>query len=252
MICLSKNLNDEYVNMFAKGSNLPLMEYADDPGDIPILIRSIMKRDLIFKCWIEGRTFFYMDSGYLGNYVQSTKKYWHRIVKNNLQHSDVIDRPDDRWQKLNYNIYSKKKGTHILLVPPSEKPCKFYGIGLQSWIKDTIKEIKRHTDRPIIVREKSKRPERLKNPIWAALDNCHALVTYQSVAAIESVLYGVPAITLAPTAADPVCDKDISLIENLTYQPKEKIEKFAHHLAYCQYNTDEFRDGTAWRMLNAS
>jgi hypothetical protein len=27
MICLSKNLSDEYVNAFAQGSNLPLQDY---------------------------------------------------------------------------------------------------------------------------------------------------------------------------------------------------------------------------------
>jgi hypothetical protein len=81
------------------------------------------------------------------------------------------------------------------------------------------------------------------------LDNCHALVTYQSIAAVESVLYGVPAFTLAPTAADPVCDKDLSLLENPTLQDKDKIYRWACHLAYGQFHIDEFKNGTAYRIL---
>jgi len=81
------------------------------------------------------------------------------------------------------------------------------------------------------------------------LDNCHALVTYQSIAAVESVLYGVPAFTLAPTAADPVCDKDLSLIENPTKQDEHKIYKWACHLAYGQFHNDELRDGRAYKIL---
>jgi len=74
-------------------------------------------------------------------------------------------------------------------------------------------------------------------------------VTYQSIAAVESVLYGVPAFTLAPTAADPVCDKDLSLIEHPTVQDNDKIYKWACHLAYGQFHIDELKNRTAYRLL---
>ena len=119
-------------------------------------------------------------------------------------------------------------------------------------INDTITEIKKHTDRPIIVRDKAPRPQRVIKTIFDALINCHALVTYQSVAAIESVLFGVPAFTLAPTAADPVCDKNISLIDTPTVQDKDKIYKWACHLAYGQFHNDEFSNGTAYRILKGT
>ena len=90
---------------------------------------------------------------------------------------------------------------------------------------------------------------RIQNSIFDDLENCHALVTFQSVAAVESVLFGVPAFTSAPTAADPVCDKDLSLIENPTPQDSDKIHKWAHHLAYGQFHVSELKDGTAYRML---
>lgn len=251
VICLSKNLNDEYVNMFAAGAGLPI--YSEDPGTGDILIRSIAKRQLIKDCWQTGRNFYYMDSGYIGNYVSKINprgdKLFHRIVKNNLQHTDIVERPDDRWRKLEYLIEKRKPGRHILLVTPSEKPCKFYNIDLDTWIETTVQEIKKYTDRPIVVRNKAPRQTRIVKTIFDDLNNAHALVTFNSIAAVESVLYGVPAFTLAPTAADPVCDKDLSLLETPTVQDEQQINKWAHHLAYGQYHISEFKDGSAYKLL---
>lgn len=253
MICLSKNLSDEYVNLFAHGAGLPIQDYGSDYGDNEILIRSMTKRKLIQECWKSQRTFYYMDSGYVGNYKSPSNphgwKQWHRIVKNDVQHSDIIERADDRWRKLEYPIHKRKSGSHILLVTPSEKPCKFYGIDRDTWVADAVRQIQKHTDRPIRVRDKAPRQQRITRTIFEDLDRCHALVTYQSIAAIESVLYGVPAFTLAPTAADPVCDKDLSLIEHPTVQDEDKIYKWACHLAYGQFHVDEMRDGTAYSIL---
>lgn len=253
MICLSKNLTDEYVNMFGKGSKLPIEDYTYDFGNKPILIRSMGKRKLIKQCWENNHTFYYMDSGYVGNYKSKSNphgwKLWHRIVKNNIQHTEIIDRPDDRWKRLDYPIENRKQGKHILLVTPSEKPCKFYGINKDNWVQDTLTEIKKYTDRSVVIRDKAPRQQRITRTIFEDLYDCHALVTYQSIAAVESVLYGVPAFTLAPTAADPVCDKDLSLIEHPTQQDQDKIYKWACHLAYGQFHIDELKNGTAYRLL---
>ena len=253
MICLSKNKTDEYINMFAHGAKLPIYDYDDYPDNKDIVIRSMGKRKLIKQCWETNKTFYYMDSGYVGNYKSKSNpqgwKLWHRIVKNDVQHSKIIDRSDDRWKQLDYPIENRKQGKHILLVTPSEKPCKFYGINKEDWIKSTVEEIKKYTDRPIIVRDKAPRQQRITRTIFEDLNNCHALVTYQSIAAVESVLYGVPAFTLAPTAADSVCDKDLSLIEHPTHQDQDKIYKWACHLAYGQFHIDELKNGTAYRLL---
>ena len=253
MICLSKNLTDEYINMFAHGANMPIQDYDYDFGNNPIMIRSMGKRKLIHWCWDNNHTFYYMDSGYIGNYKSSSNpngwKLWHRIVKNDVQHIEIIDRPDDRWKKLEQTLHDRKQGKHILLVTPSEKPCKFYGIDRETWVKETVAEIGKYTDRTIIVRDKAPRPERVHKTIYHDLQNCHAMVTYQSIAAVESVMFGVPAFTLAPTAADPVANKLLSNIENPHWADKETIYKWACHLAYGQYHIDELKSGKAYRML---
>ena len=253
MICLSKNLSDEYINMFAHGANLPIQDYNTNFGNNSILIRSMSKRKLIHQCWKNNHPFYYMDSGYIGNYKSTSNPYgwklWHRIVKNNIQHTTILNRPDDRWRRLNYTIEPRKQGTLILLVTPSEKPCKFYGIDRDTWVTNTVEEIKKYTDRPIVVRDKASRQQRISNTIFDDLKDCHALVTYQSIAAVESVLHGVPAFTLAPTAADPVCDKDLSRIESPTQQDNDKIYKWACHLAYGQFHIEELQSGIAHKIL---
>ena len=254
MICLSKNLSDEYINMFARGAKLPVYDYNYDHSGNEILIRSLAKRKLIWKCIEEQQTFYYMDSGYVGNYKSDINpqgwKLYHRIVKNDLQHSDIIERPSDRWEKLKTKIHARKKGgNHILLVTPSEKPCKFYGIDLEQWKQDTIDQIKMYTDRPIVIREKQPRFHRLRKTIYDDLDNAHALVTYNSIAAVESVLYGIPAFTLAPTAADPVANKNLWDLEKPQHLDKDYIYSWACHLAYGQFHIDEFKNGTAHRIL---
>lgn len=239
--------------MLAAGADLPLYDYDAFPDTGDLLIRSMAKAPLIKRCWKENRTFFYMDGGYFGNYPSINNprgdKHYHRIVKNNLQHTELLDRPSDRWDALGYNIKTRKPGDHVLLVAPSEKPCKFYGIDLLSWVSDTVEKIKQHTDRQIIIRMKGTRRDRLSHSIFKDLHNAHAVVTYNSVAAVESVLEGIPAITLAPTAANPVAEMHIENIENPFMPDTDLVYKWACGLAYGQYHIDELKDGSAYKLI---
>ena len=87
MICLSKNLDDEYINMYAKGAKLPIYDYDYNYQDKKdsILIRSLAKRKVIWECQRSNQNFYYMDSGYVGNYKCDVNpmgwKLYHRIVQ---------------------------------------------------------------------------------------------------------------------------------------------------------------------------
>jgi hypothetical protein len=84
-----------------------------------------------------------------------------------------------------------------------------------------------------------------------ALDrNVHCLVTFSSIAAVEAVLLGKPAIVLGPSAAHSVCSHDCSDIETPFIPTLDEVEEWAAHLAYCQFTEVDMRDGTAWRTLN--
>ena len=257
MIFLSKNGTDEYVNMFAEGSGANPTSDKDfvyESSKDPIVLRGILKHKIMKQCWEDERDFYYMDSGYLGNYKSPINpngwKWFHRIVKNDLQHNQIIDRPSDRWEALRYKIPSwKKNGHNILVVLPSEKPAKFYGIDMDAWREETINTLKQHTDRPIVVREKASRPERIVKTIYEELDNAYAVVTLQSIAATEALLYGIPAFTLEKNAASSLTSHTLEAIENPIYPDSDLIYKWACHLAYGQFHINELKDGTAQRIL---
>ena len=111
-----------------------------------VSFRSLAKRKIIRECWKTGRPFYYIDTGYVGNLIK--KKIYFRVVKNNVQHSQVFKCPDDRWKKiarispeLDFVEWRKNNKGKILLVTPREKPCKFYGIDRNKWVEKTIKKL---------------------------------------------------------------------------------------------------------------
>ena len=262
MIFLSKDGQDEYVNMFAAGCGqtpISTEDFVYEANNEPIVLRGILKHKIMKRCLEEGRDFYYIDTGYFGNEKSSANpngwKYWHRIVKNNLQHKEIIPRPDDRFKLFNkkFNPW-KKSGRKILVAAPDEKPCKFYGIDRDQWLKETVETIKKYTDRPVKIRERAKnRIDRIvTNTLQQALDNdVFALVTFNSVAAVESIFYGIPAFTLAPAnAAEPVSLQDLSHIENPYYADNDKLYSWACHLSYGQFHINELKDGSAMRLIN--
>jgi hypothetical protein len=261
MIFLSKDGNDEYINMFAKGCNTPITStdnFIYNSSKDPIVLRGILKHKIMKQCWQDGRDFYYIDSGYFGNQPNPQNphgwKLWHRIVKNNLQHGEVVSKPADRWEKLKIKLHPRRHGSRIIVAAPDEKPCKFYNVNYDTWVDETVNAIKQHTDRPIIVRHRAaKRIDRTHTDPLAKVvtDDVHALVTFNSAAAVESIIHGVPAFTLAPAnAAAPVATQDLSLIDSPYWADQDKIHAWACHLAYGQFHVNELQNGTAYRILN--
>ena len=227
----------------------------------PILVRGIAAGSIIDHVKSTGQDFYFIETGYFGNYIcagnPDARKIWHRIVKNSMQHTKVLDVPDDRLQvlqKFDTRLARKgwkKSGSKILMVAPSEKPCEYYGINKDQWIKNTVETLKRYTDREIVIREKGDRKERISvKTIYEAFDeDVYAVVTYNSIAAAEAVAYGLPAFALAPTAADPVCLRDLSRIEKPYYPDDDFVHKWLSSLAYGQFNLTEMLTGVAWKMV---
>jgi hypothetical protein len=257
-IFLSKYGTDRYINALAMGSGAKptvLEQWDYDHGVDPVVIRGIMKHKIIKRCWADGRRFRYMDSGYFGNKITGSNpngwKFWHRIVDNDLQHGAVQSRPADRWRRLRIDLQPRRHGSKIMLVPPDEKPCVFYGIDLGAWIDDTIRVIQQHTDREIIFRERvASRRARVANTVETALTDVHAVVTYNSIAATESIITGVPAFVLAPAnAAAPVANRDLATIDDPWWPTDDQRHAWACHLAYGQFHIEEMANGTAARIL---
>jgi hypothetical protein len=227
----------------------------------PILVRGISAGAYIKHAEHTGRDFYFMETGYLGNYRSANnetgRKIYHRIEKNAMQQRRFLDVPDDRWQALcrfnpalTYRGW-RKSGKNILLIMNTEKPFEFYGHSKEQWLKNTIATIKEHTDRPIVIREKSGRAERTTTDnIYDALDNdVFALVTYNSIAAVEAIQAGIPSFSMAPTAASLITSNDLSLIDHPPMVDEQIVYKWLSSLAYGQFSINEIITGEAWSIV---
>jgi hypothetical protein len=238
------------------------------PGEVPSVFRGVVKRKHIYQHWQDKKDFYYMDTGYFGNFASpgnpSGKKLFHRIVKNDLQKHWLEKHPSDRWQEIckidpRYQWKGwKKKGRKILIVVPNRKSCVFYGYDLdpyvngeKPWLTKTIETIKKYTDMEIIIREKGSRTDRQSYSIFDALDEgVFATVAFNSIAALESVVYGVPAFVTVPCAASPLAQTDLSQISAPAYPDESLVQDHCASLAYGQFTHEEIANGSAWRILN--
>lgn len=99
-----------------------------------------------------------------------------------------------------------EKGKHVLILPPADKIAYIYKA--ENWLNETIKEVKRYTDRPIIVKKKN------EGKLSDYLGLAHVVVSFGSVADVESAIAGVPVITSQYSPAIPISNK-VEDIENL-------------------------------------
>jgi hypothetical protein len=231
------------------------------PGEPPLIFRGIVKRKYIHNCINKGEDFYYTDTGYFGNFVSagnpSGNKMYHRIVKNELQKSKIESKPPDRWQALVKGDSRlrwpgwKKTGNKILLVVSNPKSCHYFGYKMPQWLDETIATIKKHTDMEIVVRHKGSRSARNRDSIYDVLDqNVFATVAFNSIAAMESIAYGVPAFVTVPCAASPLALTDLSKIATPWYPDALLVRQHCESLAYGQFTEEEIANGTAWKLLN--
>jgi len=228
----------------------------------PLVVRGVSSRKAIVKCKNQKRDFYYMDTGYFGNFISKGnplgKKLWHRVVKNELQHTSIRSAPETRWlallkgdSRLHFPGW-KKDGRNILIVVPNNKSCRFYGQELNTWLSETVDTLKSLSNKPIIIRKKQGRSHRLiVDSIYDALDkDIFATVVYNSIAAIESINYGIPAFYSVPCCAGPLGLNDLTKIETPFYPDQELIYKQCCNLAHNQFTEEEIKNGYAWEILN--
>jgi len=238
-------------------------KFTTDPEekDKPLVVRGVIKKDHVNRCIDINRDFYYIDTGYLGNFPSvgntSGKKIWHRVVKNENQHSIIRNVPSDRWEKLvkqdprlkwnGWKNYNKK----ILLVMPNPKACRYYDVDYDTWVAETQEKIKKYSSLPVEVRIKGARSERNNGyTIYDAFDSgVYATVAFNSIAALESVLYGIPAFVSVPCAASPLADNNLKNLSNPFKPDLDLILKQCHNVSYGQFTMEEILNGTAYELI---
>lgn len=180
------------------------------------------------------------------------------------------DSPDpNRWKSIssNLNLHLKdwrQQGNHILICLQRNGGWSMGGLDVMEWCRQTIKRIRKYSDRPIIVRahpgdKKAKQYLRLNNPdikisftpsILDDLKNCWAVITYNSSPGVAAAIEGIPVFVTDPnptvSQAYEVSNFKLKEIENPTCPERQQwIEK----ISMCHWNFAELSSGEAWSHI---
>jgi hypothetical protein len=245
---------DQYLVNFIHGSGGIISNWdTEEKTDNALIIRGLGggSRRAITHCWETGRTFYAIDTGYWGN---GKTKTVHRVTKNALQYLGPIEEQDgDRAKSFGYKFKKFTPGRKILLVPPSNKVMELFNQpSPEVWVEQVKTEISKYTDRPVEIRLKPLRSNRVSNnTIQDALANdVHCLVTYNSIAAIEALMEGKPSIVLGQNAASVIAETELTNIENPRTPTKDEMDAYMANLAYQQFTIPELKSGYAWAKVN--
>jgi hypothetical protein len=177
---------------------------------------------------------------------------------------------DENWNRMrtHYNMDLKPwrtTGGHILICMQRPMGWSMRGMNLMQWFESTVANIRRHSDRPILVRwhpgDWKNFPKQLNfskynvtlspqdRHITQDLINCWALVCHNSTPSSVAVIEGVPAfITDDPgyCQAGEVVNVDLSRMENPNMPDRDQWIK---KLAQCHWSFDDLRSGRQWAHM---
>lgn len=218
---------------------------------LPMAFSGISKSAALAQARKHGLDWWYIDTGYLGNWQD---KIWFRVTKNNHQNTEPIRaRSDDRLRKLRIDRSQYRRGNKVLIVPPDPKVCSCYQLPEpEQWIQQTTELIQRYTDRPIEIRHRPpSRQVRVNTDTFAhALQrDVNCVVVWTSNCGVEAAYHGIPVVSLGPSAASQVSEP-VEKIDNLPDLQQSKVEAWLRHLSYGQFTMAEMKSGQAWRLLN--
>ena len=263
----TKPRTQRYVEAFVSGTPGPFKIYQwrdlkNLPAETLIMYGILAGSGEVYKwCKKENKDFYFMDHGYFSN--AHDHPHWLRITKNAHCQTKLIERPADRYEKYFKKDIKKwnKNGAKILILPPTNAIANFFNA--EDWLDNTLKILRKNTDRELVVREKPYNPGVGKDHVGATIkvdiqsnktpgkinwSEYFACVTYNSNTIIESFVNGVPVFCDSKNcAATPIAETDFSKIEKPIY--KDRVSLFSS-LAYNNFSMQEMINGTAWKLLS--
>jgi hypothetical protein len=197
-----------------------------------------------------GRTWYYCDNGYAPCMVRKDNGRRLELFRLTVKAAQITGigegDPERRDLYMPEILPWRKSGREILVCVQSEWHHRLWGSPRDRWLQKVVTEIRKYSDKPIIVRDKPLR-NRKEIPFERALETAHAVVTFNSRVAVEAILAGVPAYVSVPCAASFVAMDSLEQIDNPP-RPSGRAE-WAAYLAANQWTADELQTGKAWSDL---
>lgn len=186
------------------------------------------------RTMLEGFDYYYIDRGYFAVSRMGT----YRVVKNGFACTQMTNTDRKRLSKTRHRgLDNWRKGRNVVIACQSDAWHRIVGgeESAKAWSERVRDEIRRYTDRPIVIREKG------HSGLEKALSDAHCLVTFGSAVGVEALTMGVPVFCLHDCPALPLAKTDLSEIENPLY-PDNRMDLLAN-LANHQWTLDEISRG---------
>lgn len=180
-----------------------------------------------------------------------------------------------RWQKIRKHLNIELKdyrttGDHILICLQRNGGWSMGNVDIQDWAVQTIETIRRHSNRPIVIRphpgdKASKSIIQPGNPackikfskavrlstnanLLDDLKNCWAAANYNSSPVVGAVIEGVPIFVSDPAKSQSaeVANTDLTQIENPTLPDRQR---WVERLSMFHWSFDEVKRGECWSHM---
>ena len=228
-------------------------------GQAGIGKRTIIADSNLFLAYDPGNTKTYLRYSYDG------------IFPNTGEYCDSKIYPQ-RWANLRDDLGLvikpyKKYGDYILITCQRDMGWSMDGLAVINWLHVLLQDIRRFTDRKILVRfhpgdkKLPKHVQQLRaighkveisSPTSSLLKDLHdayAVISYNSSPAVVAAIEGVPIFVLDPLRSQSaeVANRNLKEIENPSYDFDR--ETWLRRLAMMHWRLDELRSGECWQHM---
>ena len=175
----------------------------------------------------------------------------------------------ERWKKLNIELKPwRSTGDTIIICGQHHRSHQWRNNPTMNlWFEQQINEIRKHTDRPIVIRPHPRNPTGFDISKWKnvtkvlpqrdyntvddtdfkeTLKQAWAVVNYSSNPAMMSVFNGIPVFVSEQSLCYDVGNTSLSNINNPAMPDRSN---WANKLAYTEWTTEEIKQGLPWQRI---
>lgn len=216
---------------------------------------------------VDSNLFLYADKGNKNKYLRYS---YDGIFPNTGEYCNA--NPDmGRWptiaSRLGIELKPwKSRGNDILICCQRDGGWSMDNQDLLPWLVRTVQQVRKHSDRQIVIRfhpgdksilkhRRALARYRLPNVIvthneslMEDFNTAHCVINYNSSPAVAAAIEGIPVFVLDPvrSQASAVAHTNLADIENIKQFDRHM---WIHKMAQMHWTLDELKDGTAWRHL---
>ncbi len=242
--------------------------------------------DLVERAKKKGIYIITFDGGLLSSFgnVHGPNHHWRVSLYSPMNNGNFLsdNSPADRWEaaKTRWNVKSEpwRKSNQtdpIMFVLQPKDNWSMNELDPIDWFKSVYDKLRPITDRKFIVRPHPNHVVAMENRMnefpedvevhigqkyfqgdekkyyrfhfQEAITNCHAVVTHNSTASVDSCVRGIPTFVTSDLALCwPVANTDLNNIETPKYPDRKQ---WLHDLGYKLWSEKEIRDGTVFKRF---